>query len=104
MDLTATAGGVAGTYAWPAGAAKPNLGKITAGTITQKTTTVSGTIPGDPAMSATAVKGIAIEFDWERGGASGKGILNSTDEQTLDGTWGSGPSRTGGGTLHLKKS
>jgi hypothetical protein len=103
VDLTATTSGVTGTYEWPVGAAKPNMEKITGGTITQKTTTVSGKTPVDPAVSATAVTGISIEFDWERETASGKGIWDSVDEQTLGGTWGQGSSRTGGGTLKLKK-
>jgi hypothetical protein len=102
--LTApTGGGLTGTYEWPVGGATPNKGQITGGTITQKTTTVSGQIPGDPMVSATAVTGISIEFDWQRGTAFGKGIWNSKDEQTLSGTWGPSSSRTGGGTLELKK-
>jgi hypothetical protein len=42
LDLTAAASGVSGTYEWPTGNAKPNKGKITAGQITQVTTTVKG--------------------------------------------------------------
>ena len=104
FDLTATTSGVTGTYETPAGTAKPaNKGKITGGTITQKTTTVSGQVPGDPAVSAPVVTGISIQFDWGRGTRSGKGMLDSVNEQTLNGTWGTGASRTGGGTLKLKK-
>jgi hypothetical protein len=104
IDLAVTTSGVTGTYETPAGTAKPaNKGKITGGTITQNTTTVSGQVPGDPALSATAVTGISIQFDWERGTRSGKGRLDSGDEQTLNGTWGLGSSRTSGGTLKLKR-
>ncbi|MCC6443551.1 MAG: DUF4157 domain-containing protein [Armatimonadetes bacterium] len=97
------AGAVTGTYEWPAGAAKPFKGKIKNGKITQKTTSVSGTIPGQPSVSATPVIGIAIEFDWELGKATGKGQWDSVDEQTLTGTWGNGASRTNGGAWNQKK-
>ena len=107
VDLTAATSGVTGTYEWPAGDAHPNKGKITGGTITQVTTTVSGlTIPptGPPTpASYTAVSGVKIQFDWERGTSSGKGEWNSVKEQTLDGTWGYGTSRTNGGVMTLKK-
>jgi hypothetical protein len=98
-----TAGGVTGTHEWPAGAAKPNKEKIKNGVITQRTTAVSGTIPGDPSVSASPVSGVSIEFDWELGGSSGKGKWDSVNEQTLDGTWGIGSSRTSGGAWKLKK-
>jgi hypothetical protein len=49
------------------------------------------------------VNGVKIEFDWERGTYSGKGVLNSLNEQTLEGSWGYGASRTDGGALRLKK-
>src|SRR5271157_1107245 len=107
LDLTATNSSVKGTYETLTGAANPNKGKITGGTITQVTTTVSGlTIPptGPPTpASATAVSGVKIQFDWERGTSSGKGVWNSLNEQTLDGTWGYGVSRTGGGVMHFEK-
>jgi hypothetical protein len=107
FDLTATNSSVNGTYEWPAGDAHPNKGKIIGGTITQVTTTVSGlTIPptgGPTPASDTAVSGVKIQFDWERGTSSGKGEWNSVNEQTLDGTWGYGASRTDGGVLKLKK-
>jgi Domain of unknown function (DUF4157) len=107
FDLSATTSSVNGTYEWPAGDAHPNKGKITGGTITEVTTTVSGlTIPptGPPTpASASAVSGVKIQFDWERGTSNGKGEWNSVDEQTLDGTWGYGASRTDGGVLKLKK-
>jgi hypothetical protein len=109
LALTATTSGVKGTYEWPTGAAKPEKGRITGGTITQKTTSVSGELPsptpGSPPTpaSATPVSGISIDFDWQRRTFSGKGVWNSVDEQTLDGTWGFGASRTDGGVLHIKK-
>jgi Domain of unknown function (DUF4157) len=104
--LTATSSSVSGTYEWPAGSASPQKGKIKNGTITQVTTPVSGldptATPPSP-ISATPVIGIKIEFDWERATYSGKGVLNSVNEQTLEGTWGYGASRTDGGALHVKK-
>lgn len=101
VSLTVTpAGAVTGTYKWPAGAASPNTGTIT-GTVTQRTTSVSGadprTSPPTP-VSATPVSGITINFDWREGTSSGKGTWTSINEQTLSGTWGIGTSRTSGGT------
>lgn len=103
VDLTAASGGtVTGTYEWPA--AKPtNKGKIKSGTIIQKTTSVTGTFPGEAPVSASPVSGIAIEFDWEERTTTGKGRWESVDEQTLDGNWGIASSRTNGGTWRLKK-
>jgi Domain of unknown function (DUF4157) len=108
FNLTATGSSVNGTYELPAGSAHPDKGKITGGTITQVTTTVSGDVSLDPSVapnlaSKTPVSGVKIEFDWERGKSSGKGVLNSVKEQTLLGTWGRGASRTDGGVLQLKK-
>ncbi len=109
LDLTATKSSVTGTYEWPAGATKPEKGQITAGTIKQMVTSVSGDFPSSSPTSpptpssATPVSGVSIEFDWKRRSFSGKGVLNSMNEQTLEGTWGSGASRTGGGVLHLNK-
>jgi hypothetical protein len=103
VDLNATTtGSVSGKYEWPA--VKPtNKGKIKNGTITQKTTSVSGTIPGEAPVSATPVTGVSIEFDWEEKKSTGKGKWDSVNEKTLDGTWGTGSSRTNGGTWKLKK-
>ena len=108
LDLTASGTNVKGTYKWPAGAAKPDSGKIKAGQISQITTPVTGhllTPPPAPLnpISATPVSGVRIEFAWERGSFSGKGVLNSVNEQTLEGTWGYGASMTDGGMLRLKK-
>ena len=108
FNLTATGGSLNGTYELPGGSAHPDKGKITGGTITQVTTTVSGDLSLDPSVapnltSDTPVSGVKIEFDWERGTSSGKGVLNSVKEQTLVGTWGHGASRTDGGVLHLEK-
>lgn len=104
VDLSATAAGaVTGANEWPAGAATPNKEKIKNGVITQQTTAVSGTFPGDPSVSDTPVSGVSIEFDWEATSASGKGKWKSVDEQTLEGTWGIGSSRTNGGVWKLKK-
>jgi len=107
VDLTATTTSVSGTYEWRAGAGSPHKGTIPGGTITQVTTTVSGLNPfaTPPApISETPVSGVTIEFDWQRETYSGKGVWNSVDERTLDGTWGYGTSRTNGGPLHLNKA
>lgn len=105
---TASGTNVTGTYEWPAGTTNPHKGKITSATITQVTTTVTG----DVSLSATAtpnvvsaspVSGVQIEFNRERGTATGKGLWNSVKEQTLLGTWGFGASTNNGGVLHLKK-
>ena len=106
VSLTVTAAGVVtGTYKWPAGAASPNTGTIT-GTVTQRTTSVTGadprTSPPTP-DAATAVSGITINFDWAEGTSRGKGVLNSINEQTLSGTWGIGASTTSGGTWQLAR-
>jgi len=108
FNLSATGSSVTGTYELPPGSARPDKGKITGGTITQVTTTVSGDVSLTTSLpphvvSATPVSGVKIDFDWERGTASGKGVLNSVKEQTLHGTWGHGASSTDGGILHLEK-
>ncbi|HEY2325329.1 MAG TPA: DUF4157 domain-containing protein [Thermoanaerobaculia bacterium] len=102
VKLSATASSVTGSYEWPA--AKPtNKGTLT-GKITQRTTAVSGTLPGKPAVSDTPVSGVQIDFDWKEGTANGKGVWSSVDEQNLDGTWGVGPASSGAGLWTLKKS
>ena len=102
-NLAATsAGALTGTYSWPA-TSPTTTGAITGGTITQRTTAVSGQIPGDPAVSATPVSGVRIDYDWTSGSNSGKGTFLSANEQTLNGTWGNGASRTNGGTWNLRK-
>lgn len=103
VDLAATtAGSVTGTYEWPA--AKPtNKGKIKSGKINQRTTALSGTHLGSTKTDSPVI-GITIRFDWEEGKASGKGEWSSVDEQTLDGTWGIGASRTSAGDWDLKKA
>jgi hypothetical protein len=106
VDLNATAAGsVTGTNEWPAKAAKPNKEKIKNGKITQRTTSVSGTFPVSPpqTLTATPVKGVTIDFDWELGSSSGKGKWDSVNEQNLVGTWGIGSSVVNGGTWQLKK-
>ena len=104
VDLIATVTTVTGAYEWPAGAASSHKGNIKNGVITQRMTAVSGNlpVPGFPSVSADAVSGISIEYDWEEGAASGKGKWESVNEQTLEGTWGYGASRTNGGTWTLK--
>ncbi len=100
IDLTATVSNVTGDYEYPV--AKPTgKGKITNGKIRFLTTSVTGTFR--TTETATPVNGIVIEFDWERGKGKGKGKWESAGEQTLNGTWGKGSSRTGGGDWNLKK-
>ena len=77
--------------------------KIKNGKITQRTTSVSVTQPSGPPTVSTPVSGISIEFEWERDAQSGKGKLDSVNEQTLDGSLGIGSAITGSGTLKLKK-
>lgn len=101
--LNATASTVTGSYEWPIGSKSPMKATIVNGVITQRTTTVSGTEPGQAAITDTPVSGIAIEFEWKRGADSGKGRLESKDEQTLAGIWGHGKATSGGGTWKLKK-
>jgi hypothetical protein len=104
VDLSATASSVTGTYEWPP-TTPTRKGKIKNGVITQKTTSVSGTIPGKSPVSDTPVSGISIAYDWESTttGATGKGVWNSVNEQALEGTWGSGSSSTNGGSWNIKK-
>lgn len=82
---------------------KPKDVTIKSGTIRQKTSKVSATAPDGSAMSADPVSGISIEFDWERAGSSGKGQLDSVNEQTLSGTLGVGSAAAGSGVFKLKK-
>lgn len=104
VRLTAITGGdVVGTNSWPS-ATPVNVEKIKNGKITQKTTSLTGQIPGRSSVTASPVTGISIDFDWEAKTTTGKGTWNSVDEQTLTGTWGIGTSRTNGGTWFLKKS
>jgi len=107
FHLTATpAGDVTGTFevAAHAGPGKPRDIVIKAGRITQRTTSISGTLPSGSTETKTPVSGISIEFEWERGTDSGKGRLDSIDEQTLRGTIGRDLSVTGLPVLHLKKT
>lgn len=107
VDLVATTtSSVTGTNSWPAGGIKPNKEKIKNGKIIERVTSVSGTFPSSPSqtLSEKPVSGITIEFDWELGKGSGKGIWTSVDEQNLVGTWGIGSSRTSGGIWKLKKT
>jgi hypothetical protein len=106
FDLSATAtGSVTGTFELQAQASadKPKNVTIKNGKITQRTTSISTTSPSGSTVTATPVSGISIEFEWERGKVSGKGKLDSVNEQTLNGTLGIGSSITGSGTLKLKK-
>jgi hypothetical protein len=106
FSLSASASGaLSGTFELDA-QSSPDLPKeitIKNGTITQRTTSVTGAEPGKPAVSATPVSGVSIEFEWERGSSSGKGHLESVDEQTLAGTLGTGTATSGVGTFRLER-
>jgi hypothetical protein len=95
-------GPVTGAYAY-AQSSSTVSGTITNGVISQVTTAVSGTSHTGAPSSASPVSGIAIDFDWQQGGTSGKGRWTSSDEQTLHGTWGNGSSRTDGGIWNIIK-
>jgi len=105
VTLSATAAGtVTGSYSYtPPGRTTARTGRITAGTITQQTTSVTGNLPGSAAVSATPVSGVRIEFDWSERGSRGKGRWDSVNEQTLNGTWGTSRFRSGHGAWSLTK-
>ncbi len=72
------------------------------GTITYNTTTVRGQVPGlGIRTTETPISGILINFDWTLGAASGKGVLNSSGERHLTGTWGRGTSTTDRGSWDI---
>jgi len=108
FDLIATTSGtVSGTFELEIASVAAGARTVTLknGVITQRTTSL--TIPsaaGGAATTATPVSGITIEFDWERGGMSGKGRLDSAGEQTLIGTLGGAGSNSGTGTLRIIKA
>lgn len=107
FNLSATASGnVMGTFELQAQASadKPKEITIKNGKIIQRTTSISTTSPTGPTVVATPVSGISIEFEWERGAMSGKGKLDSINEQTLNGTLGIGSSITSSGAIKLKKA
>jgi hypothetical protein len=104
VDIAATLSSATGTYEWQIASAKLGKGKIKNGVIVQKTTTVSGTVPGEEPESATPVSGVSIEFDWEEDTSSGRGKWESIKEQTLSGkTWSIGSSKTNSGDWILWK-
>jgi hypothetical protein len=106
FDLSSTVtGSVTGTFELLGGGVKPSesKGTIKSGTISQRTTSIPVTSPSGPTTTFTPVSGISIEFEWERGTMSGKGRLDSVNEQTLNGTLGTGSSITGSGIVKLKK-
>jgi hypothetical protein len=107
FDLQATTSGtVTGSFELdvPVSAGSSNTVTIKNGKITQKTTALSTSGGAGPPASASPVSGVSIEFDWERGVDTGKGRLDSIDEQTLTGTLGSGTSAAGSGTFKFRKA
>jgi hypothetical protein len=109
ISLTATARDIRGTYSRTA--APPGLpitGTIR-GRIRFNTTPVTGSISSSVlhgssgSHSATPVSGITITFDWNEGTRRGKGVWNSTSENRLVGTFGTGSSRTNAGILNIEK-
>jgi len=104
VNLSATTSAVTGSYEWPNPKGGKFFGSIKNGAITQRTTSVTGTFPGDAPVSASPVSGISIDFEWEEGNGAGKGKWDSVDEQNLAGTWGNGSSNSNGGSWKLKKA
>ncbi|MDD1795519.1 DUF4157 domain-containing protein [Enterovibrio sp. ZSDZ42] len=102
IDLGATSGGkIKGTIQGGVGPVM-NSGTIT-GTITMNTKKVRGQKVWGSKTTPTAVTGIELHFDWKMGSESGKGMLASSDEQTLVGTWGNGTSTVDRGMLRFTK-
>jgi hypothetical protein len=106
MTLTATnTGAVTGTFTLPGrgtGTGTATTGTIS-GTLTFRTTSVSGTIPSTVlhgsagSHSATPVSGVSLPFDWVFGTSRGKGLFLSIGETRLGGTFGNGTSTTDAG-------
>jgi hypothetical protein len=111
VNLTATnVGAVGGTFKYPAPSVNlpPVTGSIT-GTVTYKTTPVSGVIPKSElhgsagSHSATPISSVTIEFDWVSGSNNGKGEWHSSAENKLVGTYGNGSSRVDGGSFDIER-
>ncbi len=78
------------------------LGSISNGVITYSTKTVKGESIIGKKTSPSPITGIRINFDWTLESVSGKGFLNSTGEQHLNGSWGRGISDIDRGTWDIK--
>ncbi|MGL5064754.1 MAG: DUF4157 domain-containing protein [Microcoleus sp.] len=102
--LTVSSGTVAGSYTYTDESSSVIRGRIGRGRISYSTTPVTGTggLLGI-SSSATPVNSITIDFDWQQGSLSGKGVWHSRNEQTLLGTWGTGTSNSNGGTWNMTK-
>jgi hypothetical protein len=75
-------------------------------TYSDGTSTIGGTITGTITHLTNArgaVTGVRINFDWQEGAATGKGIWTSANESTLRGTWGNGTSDSNGGDWDISK-
>jgi hypothetical protein len=107
FNLIATrSGDVTGTFELKA-KTSPTLPKdvtIKNGTISQRTTSITATSITSPPVTSTfaPVSGVSIDFEWERGTESGKGRLDSVNEQTLTGTLETATAIIG--TLKLQKA
>ncbi|WP_051563778.1 eCIS core domain-containing protein [Enterovibrio calviensis] len=102
IDLGATSGGkIKGTIQGGVGPVM-NSGTIT-GTVTMNTKKVRGQSVWGSNTTPDAVTGIELHFDWKMGSESGKGMLASSGEQSLVGTWGNGTSVIDKGMLHFTK-
>jgi hypothetical protein len=103
VNLRATTSGlVTGTYSYRI-SSSTITGDIRNGHITQRTTFVEGRSASGTSSSAFPVSGITINFDWQQGISTGKGIWNSSNEQTLNGTWGTESSDNNGGAWNIVK-
>jgi hypothetical protein len=105
LSLSATtAGAVTGTLSLgtPPGPFTLPLAGTIKGAITYNTKSVRGENPVTGSKTTeTPISGISIDFDWKLGSDSGKGVLTSSGERRLTGTWGNGASTTGRGSLDI---
>ncbi|MBC7984615.1 MAG: DUF4157 domain-containing protein [Candidatus Obscuribacterales bacterium] len=102
-DFSVSAGTITGTYEYQNPTGAMTRGTFSNVTVTQRTTTVTGTSPFG-SHSATPVSGIQLNFDWTEGSATGKGTWRSRAERDLEGSWGRSSSRVDGGAWNLRRS
>lgn len=75
-------------------------------TYSDGTATIGGTLTGTMTYLTNAqgaIIGVRINFDWQEGTATGKGVWTSANEGTLRGTWGNGSSDSNGGDWDISK-
>ena len=100
VGFTVSGGGVTGVYRYEGKAGVIVDGKITKGKIKNRTTSITGLPASSGGNTATAVSGITIEFEWDE---KGNGIWKSLDENSLEGTWGTGSSNSNGGSWDISE-